>query len=251
MYMSTQVVGLAFLALADAHCKITYATGDFGGAGVALGLGLNNHTSQSDVTTFLDPDLPLGSTAANGPIDPAVALPRAEKLSGSWLLPQISAGSTVSMTMHQIDPDGAGPMHCMIDSSAIGDEFTPMRVTVDVPGMDGMSAATDQDFPLEVVVPSGIECEGRINGHLRVCLVKCVNRRGYGGSLVVQQISEVADVKLELRDAALREPGRKEGKQGNKARKIVKSRGTDSKRSIVEESAKPRREAGEQDQRRR
>jgi hypothetical protein len=214
---SIGTIGLALLQLAYAHCKITYVAGDLGGAEVALGLSHDNLSSTSDVTLFTDPSLPFGMTLGGVPITLQDELPKAMTLSRSSTLPQIQGGSTVSMMLYQIDNDGAGPMRCLLDASGTGEDFKPIEVTIDVPGVAGLSSTKDQEWPLEAAIPTGVECQGSIAELSRLCFVKCANPRGYGGVVVVQQSLERKS-KLELRsDGRARKAG-KERKQGNRAK---------------------------------
>jgi len=49
-------------------------------------------------------------------------------------LPQVSAGGSLTMTLHQINADGAGPYKCMIDATGTGTNWTPITVTTNVAG---------------------------------------------------------------------------------------------------------------------
>lgn len=61
-------------------------------------------------------------------------------------MPQISAGGSVMMTLHQVNGDGAGPYECMIDSTGTGTQWTAMEVTTNVPGTNSRSKAKATDF---------------------------------------------------------------------------------------------------------
>lgn len=49
---------------------------------------------------------------------------------------------------YRVNQDGGGPYTCDISSDATGEDFQPMTVTTDVPGIRGFSTATAEDFPL-------------------------------------------------------------------------------------------------------
>jgi len=62
-------------------------------------------------------------------------------------LPQVSPGGELTMTLHQVNADGAGPYECMIDQTGTGASFTPITVTQNVPGQDGRDrAGSETDF---------------------------------------------------------------------------------------------------------
>lgn len=61
-------------------------------------------------------------------------------------MPQISAGGSVKMTLHQVNGDGAGPYECIIDSTGAGTQWTTMQVATNVPGTNSRSKAKATDF---------------------------------------------------------------------------------------------------------
>lgn len=61
-------------------------------------------------------------------------------------MPQISAGGMLTMTVHQVNGDGAGPYDCMIDSTGAGTQWTKMAVGTNVPGTNSRSNAKATDF---------------------------------------------------------------------------------------------------------
>lgn len=189
MQLSLSIIALLALPLASAHCKITAAKGDLGGSGVALGITTGSGNSQSDVTVFKS-NGNLGATAGGGAIDVATGIPAAEKVTGSTTLPQVSSGGTLTMTLHQINGDGAGPMTCQVDTTGTGSSFEAMDITTNVPGTNGNSNAANQDFPLVAVMPAGTICAGTVAGQSGICLIKCANPAAagpFGGTVVVQQ----------------------------------------------------------------
>lgn len=88
------------------------------------------------------------------------------------MLPSIRAGEPITMNLHQINQDGAGPYNC--DISADGGDFMMMEVTQNIPGVAGLSAAQVKDMPLTVRVPAAMTtCSGGSNG--ATCIIRCRN----------------------------------------------------------------------------
>ena len=70
-------------------------------------------------------------------------------------LPTTADDGTISMTFHQVNQDGAGPLTAQIDATSGGTDpaaFQDATVTQDVPGIGigGLSAAAVMDFPVKV-----------------------------------------------------------------------------------------------------
>ena len=104
-------------------------------------------------------------------------------------LPQVSTGGIVTMNLHQVNADGAGPMKCSVDPTAVGDNFEVMLITTNVPGNNGRSNAANADFPLVAKMPAGVSCSGTVAGVKNVCMVKCQNPSGpFGGTVAVQTV---------------------------------------------------------------
>ncbi|KAL8689301.1 MAG: hypothetical protein Q9218_005002 [Villophora microphyllina] len=182
--MLSQCVGLvlcALLPLAAGHCKITSAQGDASNnKGTALGIQANSGNSQADVT-ILKGQTGFGNLVQAGPVDPAKLLPAVNAI------PQVSTGGTLTMTLHQINGDGAGPMTCSVDPTSKGTSFQNMQITTNVPGNNGKSNAANADFPLVAQMPAGVACTGDIAGVANLCMVKCQNPAGpFGGVVPVQ-----------------------------------------------------------------
>lgn len=105
-----------------------------------------------------------GRTLAGGAIDIASGVAAQIQQSGS--LPEIAPGGTFAMTLHQVNRDGAGPYTCEIDTTGTGNNFQPMTVLTNVPGVGGNSNAKATDFPLTVQIPSGITLTGGAAGNM-------------------------------------------------------------------------------------
>ncbi|KAF4993799.1 hypothetical protein FGRMN_6233 [Fusarium graminum] len=90
----------------------------------------------------------------------------------------------------EINQDGAGPMTADIDATSGGtdpDAFQSAEVTKDIPGfgIQGLSLATNTEFPLTVKMPQGMTCEGKVGGASNVCIVRVRNGAAagpFGGS---------------------------------------------------------------------
>lgn len=95
----------------------------------------------------------------------------------------------------QINQDGAGPLEASIDATSGGTDpnaFQTAEVSRDVPGLgvQGISLATNTDFPLEVQMPAGMTCEGTVAGVENVCVVRVRNGAAagpFGGSAAFTQ----------------------------------------------------------------
>ncbi len=131
-YKSFVVFGL--LAISDfvaGHGCIIAATGDAGGNGTALGIdsstprdGTRRRPFQQDTTRFAgDQADTFGETLEGGDNDPEAGTTAILAESGG-VLPQISAGGEVQMTLHQVNADGAGPYTCMINNDGTGTTWT-------------------------------------------------------------------------------------------------------------------------------
>ncbi|KLO17923.1 hypothetical protein SCHPADRAFT_820613 [Schizopora paradoxa] len=110
-----------------------------------------------------------GRTKAGGNNDVTTQL-NAAVASG---LPTAAADGTVTMTLHQVNGDGAGPYTCAVSTDATGDNFIAMTVSTNVPGTNSRSNAKATDFPLVAQLPPGTSCTGGASGN--ACLVRCTN----------------------------------------------------------------------------
>lgn len=75
-------------------------------------------------------------------------------------LPTTADDGTVTMTFHQVNQDGAGPLTAMVDATSGGTDpkaFKTAEVTQNVPGIGigGLSAASTMDFPVTMQMPAG------------------------------------------------------------------------------------------------
>lgn len=184
--------------LAAGHAVITNAVGDAGGSGMALGVdpntprdGTGRRPFQQDATRFKgEAAASFGETVGAGTNNLQSGTSKIMALTGGQL-PQVTRGGEVTMTVHQVNADGAGPYTCMINGDGSGATWEPIQVTQNVPGSsrgrnrDGQM----QDFALKAAVPANQQCTGNVSGQNNVCLVRCQNpaRAGpFGGVVPVQ-----------------------------------------------------------------
>lgn len=74
---------------------------------------------------------------------------------------QVEAGSELTVTIHQVNADGAGPYVCDLDeTSNSGTISQNLTVTNNVPGVNGFSQAKAQDFNITVKMPDSFTCTG-------------------------------------------------------------------------------------------
>jgi Egh16-like virulence factor len=105
-------------------------------------------------------------------------------------LPTSADNGTITMTFHQVNQDGAGPLTAAVDGTSGGTDpaaFKQAQVTQNVPGLGfgGLSAATTTDFPITVQVPAGMSCSATVGGVNNVCIVRLQNSAlagPFGGS---------------------------------------------------------------------
>lgn len=110
-------------------------------------------------------------------------------------MPTTSDDGTITMTFHQVNQDGAGPLTADIDATSGGQDasaFKTAQVTQNVPGIGigGLSAAQVMDFPVAVQMPAGMTCSGSVGGANDVCIVRMQNAAiagPFGGSAAFTQ----------------------------------------------------------------
>ncbi|KAF2122579.1 hypothetical protein BDV96DRAFT_639158 [Lophiotrema nucula] len=204
MYFSkTSIVSFSLLAtsqLVAGHAAITGATGDAGGQGSAIGIdpntprdGTGRNPFQQDSTRFRNAAADqCGETLGGGTNDVQAGTAMVMQLNGPTL-PQVSAGGSLNMTLHQVNGDGAGPYNCSVDATGTGNgPWTSIQVTQNVDG-NARGRNNDNsktDLPLAVAMPANMACTGTVAGQSAVCMVKCQNpaRAGpFGGCVPVQQ----------------------------------------------------------------
>jgi len=134
-----------------------------------------------------------GGDKNTGPPEAGVAA--AAGAGASSGLPTAAADGTVTMTMRQINQDGAGPFTADVDGTSGGTSEAAMQsatVTQDVPGLgiQGLSLATTTDFEMKVQMPAGMTCDATVAGTPNVCVMRVRNGAGagpFGGSVAFTQ----------------------------------------------------------------
>jgi hypothetical protein len=151
-------------------------TGGAGGAGGAAGGAAAAGTKTPKGTTEKGVAAAAGTGATSG-------------------LPTTADDGTITMTFHQVNQDGAGPLTAQIDATSGGTDpaaFQDATVTQNVPGIGigGLSAASVMDFPVKVQMPAGMTCQGTAGGASNVCIVRMQNSAlagPFGGSAAFTQ----------------------------------------------------------------
>ncbi|EGX95490.1 hypothetical protein CCM_00144 [Cordyceps militaris CM01] len=187
--------------LVSGHAAITNAVGNAGGSGMALGIvsstprdGTRRNPFQQDATRFRGASAQtFGETVGAGANDVESGTAKIMAETGDSL-PQVTAGGQVTMTLHQVNADGAGPYTCMINADGTGGNWENIQVTQNVAGnqrgrnRDGNSS----DHPLVAAIPANQQCTGTVAGENNVCLVRCQNPANagpFGGVVPVQMAS--------------------------------------------------------------
>ncbi|KAK1989688.1 hypothetical protein LX36DRAFT_754601 [Colletotrichum falcatum] len=194
---------LAAANLVAGHGAIIGAVGPAGGSGMALGVnpdtprdGTRAQPFQTDSTRFKGPNAAsFGQTTGGGENDLEQGTKAIMAMTGD-MLPQITPGSTLEMTVHQVNADGGGPYDCMINSDATGADWTNIDVPLTIPGQNSRNrAGATTDYPLRATIPAGQTCTGTVAGQANVCLVRCQNaaRAGPFGGVVPVQMAQTGN----------------------------------------------------------
>ncbi|KAL1873038.1 hypothetical protein Daus18300_004180 [Diaporthe australafricana] len=154
---------------------------------------------QQDATLIRDAEITsnivneCGRTELGGNIDVGE---NTENALAANAVTQVSPGGEMTVTIHQVNADGAGPYTCDMDptgNSLGATGQTPLEVTNNVPGANGFSQAKTQDFNITVKMPADMNCTGASTGN--VCTVRCRNNAlagPFGGCFPVQQAGAAA-----------------------------------------------------------
>ncbi|WQF80782.1 Putative egh16-like virulence factor [Colletotrichum destructivum] len=190
---------LAAAHLVAGHGAIIDATTADGGR--AMGLGVDPNTPrdgtraqpfQVDSTRFKGPSSDtVGQTTGGGENDIESGTQAIMAMTGQPL-PQIKAGGTLELTVHQVNADGGGPYTCDINEDGTATSWTEVAVPLTVPGQNSRNRdGAITDHPMRVTIPAGQACTGTVAGQQNVCLVRCMNaaRAGpFGGVVPVQMM---------------------------------------------------------------
>ncbi|KAM3533382.1 hypothetical protein MY4038_003389 [Beauveria bassiana] len=189
--------------LVSGHAAITSAVGDAGGKGMALGIvtstprdGTRRNPFQQDATRFRGASADtLGETVGQGANNLESGMSKIMAETGGTL-PQVTPGGQLTMTLHQVNSDGAGPYTCMINADGTGTTWENIQVSQNVDGnqrgRNRQGSATDH--PLVADIPANQQCTGTAGGQAGVCLVRCQNPANAGpfGGVVPVQMAAAA-----------------------------------------------------------
>lgn len=119
---------------------------------------------QQDATIIRDAEIKAnvvnecGRTELSGNIDVGE---NTENALAAKQVTQVKAGSKITVTIHQVNADGAGPYACDLDeTSNSGTISQNLTVTNNVPGANGFSQAKAQAFNITVQMPDKFTCTG-------------------------------------------------------------------------------------------
>ncbi|CAK5274899.1 unnamed protein product, partial [Mycena citricolor] len=170
----------------SAHGTITKIQGANGVAGAGFGIiastprdGSRPNPFEQDTSVIRNQEIDSGRTGAcgrtkaGGNNDVTAQLAAASSAG----LPSAAADGSVTMTLHQVNGDGAGPYTCDVSGDG-GNTFQAAVVTTQVPGTRSRSKATATDFPLVAQMPAGMACTGGPNGD--ACIMRCRNSAAAG-----------------------------------------------------------------------
>ncbi|KAF2199561.1 hypothetical protein GQ43DRAFT_420014 [Delitschia confertaspora ATCC 74209] len=146
-----------------------------------------------------------GQKTAKGTTEQGVS--KAAGTGASSGLPTASDDGTITLTYHQVNQDGAGPLSASIDPTSLGADpsaFVTSQVIQDVPGLGigGLSAASTMDFQVKVQMPEGMTCTGQSNGVSGICVVRVQNSAlagPFGGSAAFVQAGAAQRRAVELK----------------------------------------------------
>ncbi|KAI0126730.1 hypothetical protein BJ170DRAFT_416079 [Xylariales sp. AK1849] len=196
------------LALTSAHGVILGAQG-IAGSPASVGFQVDptiarNCTTispcQQDATLIRDAEIndnivnECGRTELSGNIDIGE---NTENAIAAGAVTQVQAGTKMTVTIHQVNADGAGPYACDLVSAGNNGIITAnLSVENNVPGVNGFSQAKAQDFNVTVIMPDTFPaCTGSSQGN--ICTVRCRNNAQagpFGGCFPVQQVDTKASV---------------------------------------------------------
>ncbi|KAL1799227.1 hypothetical protein ACET3X_003264 [Alternaria dauci] len=199
MYFTATSIALATLvSTVHSHAAILAAVGDSGesqGFLVDPTIARNCTTispCQQDATIIRDSEITQNIVNACGRTEIAGNIDIGEQTENELAagrMAQVSSGSMLAVTIHQVNADGAGPFECDMDetSNAVT-TFTPLKVSNNIPGSFGLSQAKEQDFVINVQMPDNFNCLGASTGN--ICTIRCRNNAiagPFGGCFAVQQ----------------------------------------------------------------
>ncbi|PQE12217.1 hypothetical protein CJF31_00000397 [Rutstroemia sp. NJR-2017a BVV2] len=195
----------ALLSVAHAHGVILAAQG-IAGSPASVGFKVDDAIArnctgispcQQDTTIIRDSEITAnivnecGRTELSGNIDVGE---NTENALAANKVTMVKAGTKMTVTIHQVNADGAGPYTCDLDeTSNAGIISQNLSVTNNVPGVNGLSQAKTQDFNITVQMPDKLACTGASTGN--ICTVRCRNNAvagPFGGCFPVMQMDVAA-----------------------------------------------------------
>ncbi|KAI9049129.1 hypothetical protein LZ554_006977 [Drepanopeziza brunnea f. sp. 'monogermtubi'] len=195
----------ALLSLVQGHGVILGAQGE-AGSPPSVGFQVNDAIArnctaispcQQDTTIIRDAEIKAnivnecGRTELTGNIDIGE---NTENALAAGAVTSVKSGTLMTVTIHQVNADGAGPYACDLEETGNTGVFSQnLTVTNNVPGVNGFSQAKTQDFNITVAMPEKFNCIGGSTGN--ICTVRCRNNSQagpFGGCVAVQQTDGVA-----------------------------------------------------------
>jgi len=159
-FISASVLLSVVVAYANAHAALVTVTGANGVTKDGLGVTKTTGLSQADAIKVSAADV-CGPTVGT---NIASALTAASGATAG-------ADGSVTMSLFQINADGAGPYTCGVSVDGTGSSFAAMTVTTQVGNKQGTAQA------LVATLPAGTTCTS--------CLVQCENSSKFGGCVAV------------------------------------------------------------------
>ncbi|OBR09225.1 Gas1-like protein [Colletotrichum higginsianum IMI 349063] len=196
------IIASAVLAVARGHAVILNAQGE-AGSPASIGFKVDPNIArnctainpcQQDATLIRDAEInanivnECGRTEISGNIDIGE---NTENALAAGQVTKVKAGGQLTVTIHQVNADGAGPFACDLDqtSNALGGSGqVPLEVTNNVPGANGFSQVKAQQFNVTVKLPADMKCTGASTGN--ICTVRCRNNAvagPFGGCFPIEQ----------------------------------------------------------------
>ncbi|KAF5979708.1 gEgh 16 [Fusarium coicis] len=200
MHSFKSILFPSLFALAHGHSVILNAQGlDTSPASVGFQVDpeiarncITINPCQQDATIIRDAEITAnivnqcGRTELSGNIDVGE---NTENALSAGKVTQVKAGGEITVTIHQVNADGAGPYVCDLDeSSNTNTNIQNLTVTNNVPGTNGLSQVKTQAFNITVKMPDDLNCFGASTGN--ICTVRCRNNAlagPFGGCFAVQQ----------------------------------------------------------------
>ncbi|KAK8051617.1 hypothetical protein PG993_003002 [Apiospora rasikravindrae] len=200
MLSYTSLTLTALVSLAQAHVTFLNIQGD-PGSNSSIQFGIDpaqarNCTliSACQLDTNLIRDAEIDANLVNlcgrnqliGNIDIAY---HTENAIAAGAVTQVKKGSEITIMMHQVNADGAGPYECDIDEGSNSSLMVKKLTMINnVPGVNGVSQAMVKDFNITAKMPDDFTCYGASPGN--ICTIRCRNNAvagPFGGCFAVQQ----------------------------------------------------------------